>query len=87
MGEGIFLLFLNISNLASVLSTCIILLYRTPTCDGYIDDIYQFLYPGIGANLMYMALEGIVLMFIIILIEVHNDVSAYIIIIILNPLP
>jgi ATP-binding cassette subfamily A (ABC1) protein 3 len=39
------------------------------TCFRFADDIYQFTYPGIGANLMYMALEGVALLFVMVLIE------------------
>ena len=46
------------------------LIYRSFTCFRFADDIYQFTYPGIGANLMYMALEGVALLFVMVLIEV-----------------
>ena len=44
---------------------------RLGTCDRFhAENIYQFEYPGIGANIMYMILEGVALLFLLVLIEV-----------------
>ena len=52
------------------LRTLICAFRRANECDSYLYDMYQFHYPGIGAILMYMAIEGVAIMGLIILIEV-----------------
>ena len=45
-----------------------------PQCENfYVENIYTFGYPGIGAILMYMAIEGVAVMALIILIEVGSS--------------
>ena len=51
---------------------CISSWSRAEECSRYLSDIYQFDYPGIGSILMYMAIQGVVVMWLIILIEVQG---------------
>ena len=41
-------------------------------CNGlYVENIFQFDRPGIGSVLTYTAIEGLVLLFLVVTIEVH----------------
>ena len=40
-------------------------------CEGlYVEDLFQFDRPGIGSTLMYSAIEGVLLLFLVVAIEV-----------------
>ena len=60
---------------------CCIFYSRAGQCSNFLSNIYEFDYPGIGANLMYMALEGVAILALIILIEVyifmHTSMSSF----------
>ena len=43
---------------------------RRAECAGYLENMFKFHYPGIGAIVMYMAIEAVAVMALIILIEV-----------------
>ena len=44
-------------------------------CEGlYVEDLFQFDRPGIGSTLMYSAIEGVLLLFLVVAIEVRSYV-------------
>ena len=48
-------------------------IYSPGTCDRwYAENIYKFTFPGIGANLTYMVIEGLVLLLFVIFVEVRT---------------
>ena len=52
-------------------ATVQIFFYNRSDCKGvYVENLYQFDRPGIGATLTYTGIEGLLLIFLVVLVEV-----------------